>query len=61
MRTLCKLGTWVLAGVMCVGLVPAFASAHNQRTAHDISPHRVCVRVRAALRGRGGLVPPQVR
>lgn len=31
MRTGWKLGTWVLAGVMCVGLVPAFASARNQR------------------------------
>jgi hypothetical protein len=31
MRTGWKLAAWVLAGVMCVGLLPAFASARSQR------------------------------
>src|SRR5258708_7427307 len=33
MRTGWKLATWVIAGVLCVGLVPASASSRNQRKA----------------------------
>ena len=30
MRTECKLGTWVIAAVLCLGNIPASASARNQ-------------------------------
>jgi hypothetical protein len=33
MRTGWKLATWVIAGVLCMGLVPASASSRNQRKA----------------------------
>src|SRR3981081_2134523 len=33
MRTECKLGTWVIAAVLCLGNMPASASARNQHKA----------------------------